>query len=35
MTRYRLAEQARQDFDEVWLYSAEDNTHRSSRMALS
>jgi hypothetical protein len=33
MTRYRLAEQARHDFDEVWHYSAEDNTRRSSPLS--
>jgi plasmid stabilization system protein ParE len=25
MSRYRLAEQARADLDEIWLYIAEDN----------
>jgi toxin ParE1/3/4 len=25
MSRYRLTEQARQDFDEIWLHIAEDN----------
>jgi toxin ParE1/3/4 len=31
MSRYRLAEQARADLDEIWLYIAEDNPSAADR----